>query len=66
MIWQAVKIDATDLCLWFEIGLSSLKQDNYLIAKLAFEQSLKIDSTYWPSLDHFIILVYALGNYSRN
>ena len=37
-----------------------------MIAKLAFEQSLKIDSTYWPSLDHFIILVYALGNYSRN
>jgi hypothetical protein len=40
--------------------------NRYIIAKLAFEQSLRIDSSYWPSLDSFIILLYALGNYARN
>lgn len=63
---KAAKIDNTDLCIWYEIGDNALKLNRYIIAKLAFEQSLRIDSSYWPSLDSFIILLYALGNYARN
>lgn len=62
---QAAKIDASDICLWFEIGQTSLQLDRFLIAKLAFEQSLRLDPAYWPSLDNFIVLVYALGNHTR-
>jgi tetratricopeptide (TPR) repeat protein len=60
----AAKLDATDLCLWFDIGSVSLRLERFWIAKLAFEQSLLIDPGYWPSLDSFIVLVYALGDYS--
>ncbi len=61
---KAAKLDATDLCLWFDIGSVSLKLERFWIAKLAFEQSLLIDPNHWPSLDSFIVLVYALGDYS--
>jgi hypothetical protein len=45
--------------------MTSLKLNRYSIAKLAFEESLRLDSSYWPSLDNFIVLVFAQGNYSR-
>jgi hypothetical protein len=50
--------------MWHQIGENALKLNKFLISKYAFEQSLKIDSTYWPSLDNLIVLYYSIGDYS--
>ncbi len=50
--------------MWYQIGENALKLNKFLISKYAFEESLKIDSTFWPSLDNLVVLYYAIGDYS--
>jgi hypothetical protein len=61
---EAAKIDATDLLLWYDIGMSALKMKRFLIARWSFEESLRINSSHWPSIDNIIILLYSQSNYS--
>jgi len=60
---KAAKLDASDICLWYDMGENAIRLKRFQIARLAFEKSLNIDANYWPSLNNLVILLYALGNY---
>ena len=64
-LYQAAKIDPTDVNLWYEIGYMSQNSKRFLVAKYAFKQALVINSKHWPSLNNLIILLYAIGDYTR-
>jgi tetratricopeptide (TPR) repeat protein len=63
---EAAELDSSDVCLWYEMAQCAFELGNFIIAKLAFEQSLQINPSYWPSLDALIVLLYAIGNYDCN
>ena len=63
---KAAKIDSSDSCLWFDMGDSAMKLGKYMIARHAFEECFRLNSTYWECLDNLIVLLYSLGSYRRN
>ncbi len=52
------------MTIWFEIGESAFKLNRFLIARYAYEESLRLNKEYWPAMDNLIVLLYGLGNYA--
>ena len=63
-VTQAAKIDSSDLSIWFEIAENAFKLDRFLIARYAYEESLRLNEEYWPAIDNLIVLLFGLGNYA--
>ena len=63
--FQAVKIDNTEVNVWFKIGQTAMKIEDFQLAQLAFEEGLVCSPKHWPCLDNLITLLYALNNYWR-
>ncbi|XP_074660409.1 uncharacterized protein LOC141912887 [Tubulanus polymorphus] len=61
---QAVIVDATDVTVWYKMGVAALKEHHYLLAKHAFLQGLQCSPTHWLCLDNAITVLYALNNYT--
>ncbi|XP_060070254.1 uncharacterized protein LOC132550231 [Ylistrum balloti] len=65
-IWsyvEAVKIDTTEVTVWYKIGTIALKLYNFPLARLGFEKGLHCNPNHWPCLDHVITLLYAMNDY---
>lgn len=62
---DAVNIDATDVSIWYKMGLVALKLHNYPLARLCFEEGLKCNPKHWPCLDNVITVLYVLNDYAN-
>ncbi|XP_048242654.1 calcineurin-binding protein cabin-1-like [Haliotis rufescens] len=62
---EAVKIDSSEVTVWYKIGTIGLKIHDYSLSRLAFEQGLQCNPNHWPCLDHVIPVSYALNDYWR-
>ncbi|XP_021355023.1 uncharacterized protein LOC110451375 [Mizuhopecten yessoensis] len=65
-IWsyvEAVKIDTTEVTVWYKIGTIALKLYNFPLARLGFEKGLHCNPNHWPCLDHIVTLLYAMNDY---
>nr|KAG5701967.1 hypothetical protein BaRGS_034549 [Batillaria attramentaria] len=60
---EAVKIDASEVTVWYKMGIIAKKLHNYPLAKLAFEQGLQCNENHWPCLDSVITVLYALNDF---
>ncbi|KAH9508209.1 Calcineurin-binding protein cabin-1 [Bulinus truncatus] len=60
---EAVKIDSSEVTVWFQMGQVARKLDKYPLVKICFQQALQCNPNHWPSLDNAITLNYALGDY---
>ncbi|KAK3753418.1 hypothetical protein RRG08_056311 [Elysia crispata] len=60
---EAVKIDSSEVTVWFKMGQIALKIHNYPLAKICFQQALQCNPNHWPSLDISITVTFALGDY---
>ncbi|KAL5007713.1 hypothetical protein ScPMuIL_016519 [Solemya velum] len=60
---EAIKIDTSEVTVWYKIGTIALKIHNFSLARLGFEQGLHCNSKHWPCLDNIITILYALNNY---
>ncbi|GFN77427.1 calcineurin-binding protein cabin-1-like [Plakobranchus ocellatus] len=60
---EAVKIDSSEVTVWFKMGQIALKIYNYPLAKICFQQALQCNPNHWPSLDNAITVTFALGDY---
>ncbi|CAH1731820.1 unnamed protein product [Aphis gossypii] len=60
---EALKMDNTDLNLWYRIGFthSKLYQTDQAIS--AFLEGIKCNPNHWPTLDKLITLLYASNEY---
>lgn len=60
---EALKMDNTDLNLWYRLGLthSKLYQTDQAIS--AFLEGIKCNPNHWPTLDKLITLLYASNEY---
>ncbi|XP_042300742.1 calcineurin-binding protein cabin-1-like [Sceloporus undulatus] len=61
---QAVTLDATDVNLWYKIGLAALRLTRLPLARHAFEEGLTCNADHWPCLDNVITVLYALSDYT--
>ncbi|KAL8594874.1 hypothetical protein ACOMHN_016115 [Nucella lapillus] len=61
---EAVKIDSSEVTVWYKMGTVAKQIHNYPLAKLAFEQGLHCNERHWPSLDAVITVLYALNDYA--
>ncbi|XP_076450993.1 uncharacterized protein LOC143286923 isoform X2 [Babylonia areolata] len=61
---EAVKIDSSEVTVWYKMGTVAKQIHNYPLAKLAFEQGLQCNERHWPSLDAVITVLYALNDYA--
>ncbi|ESO97504.1 hypothetical protein LOTGIDRAFT_152594 [Lottia gigantea] len=59
---EAVKIDESEVTVWFKIGKIAVNEHNYSLAKLAFEQGLVCNPNHWPCLDRIVTITYAYNN----
>ncbi|XP_023231855.1 calcineurin-binding protein cabin-1-like [Centruroides sculpturatus] len=62
---DAINIDATDVTIWYKMGLVALKLHNYPLARLSFEEGLKCNPKHWPCLDNVITVLYVLNDYAN-
>ncbi|XP_069132021.1 uncharacterized protein [Argopecten irradians] len=60
---EAVKIDTTEVTVWYKIGTIALKLYNFPLARLGFEKGLHCNPNHWPCLDHVVTLLYAMNDY---
>ncbi|RUS83200.1 hypothetical protein EGW08_009057, partial [Elysia chlorotica] len=60
---EAVKIDSSEVTVWFKMGQLALKIHNYPMAKICYQQALQCNPHHWPSLDRSITVTFALGDY---
>ncbi|KAL3843014.1 hypothetical protein ACJMK2_020975 [Sinanodonta woodiana] len=60
---EAIKIDTSEVTVWFKIGTLAVKTENYQLAKFGFQQGLECNPKHWPCLDHLITILFALCNY---
>ncbi|KAK3103259.1 hypothetical protein FSP39_017896, partial [Pinctada imbricata] len=60
---EAVKVDETEVTVWYKIGTIGLKLHNYRLARLGFEQGLQCNPNHWPCLDNVITVLYTINDY---
>ncbi|KAK6191339.1 hypothetical protein SNE40_003056 [Patella caerulea] len=60
---EAVKVDESEVTVWYKIGKIALNVHNYSLAKFAFEQGLECNPNHWPCLDQVITITYAYLNF---
>jgi calcineurin-binding protein cabin-1 len=60
---KAVKIDNSEVTVWYKVGVTALVLEDFQLAMLAFEQGLNCNPKHWPCLDNVISILYALNNY---
>ncbi|WAR03684.1 CABIN-like protein [Mya arenaria] len=60
---EAVKIDNTEVTVWYKVGQTALAVEDFRLAMLALEQGLDCNPRHWPCLDTLIPILYALNNY---
>ena len=52
------------MTIWFDIGENAFKLKRFLISRYAYEESLRINSEFWPAIDNLVVLLFGLGNYA--
>ncbi|VVC42534.1 Hypothetical protein CINCED_3A009963 [Cinara cedri] len=60
---EALKMDSTDLNLWYRLGLTHTKLYQTDQAISAFLEGIKCNPNHWPTLDKLITLLYASNEY---
>ncbi|XP_053384100.1 calcineurin-binding protein cabin-1-like isoform X2 [Mercenaria mercenaria] len=60
---EAVKIDNSEVTVWYKVGMTALVIEDFQLAMLAFEQGLDCNPKHWPCLDNVISILYATNNY---
>ncbi|XP_012945671.1 uncharacterized protein LOC101852743 [Aplysia californica] len=60
---QAVRIDSSEVTVWYKMGHVARKLHNYPLAKICFQQGLVCNPNHWPCLDNVITVTFALGDY---
>ncbi|XP_052231892.1 calcineurin-binding protein cabin-1-like isoform X2 [Dreissena polymorpha] len=60
---EAVRIDSTEVTVWYKTGLTALAVEDFLLAMRSFQQGLECNPRHWPCLDKIMPLLYALNNY---
>jgi len=58
-----VRIDRTEVTVWYKVGLTALALEDFQLAMIAFEHGLECNPKHWPCLDKIIPILYALNNY---
>lgn len=62
---EAMNIDATDVSMWYQMGLVALNLPNFPLARLCFEEGIKVNPNHWPCLDKVITVMYTLNDYAN-
>ncbi|XP_063400740.1 calcineurin-binding protein cabin-1-like [Mytilus trossulus] len=60
---EAVKIDTTEVTVWYKIGTIAKQIYNFPLARMGFEMGLQCNPNHWPCLDNVITLLYAMNDY---
>uniref|UniRef100_A0A8C5H4S5 Calcineurin-binding protein cabin-1 n=1 Tax=Gouania willdenowi TaxID=441366 RepID=A0A8C5H4S5_GOUWI len=61
---EAVMLDATDVNMWYKIGLVAVRLMRIPLARHAFEEGLHCNPDHWPCLDNLITILYILSDYT--
>ena len=48
---EAVEIDATDITVWYKMGIAASQANELSLARFALEGGLAVNSKHWPSLE---------------
>eukprot|EP00898_Chlorokybus_atmophyticus_P006927 jgi/Chlat1/7235/Chrsp58S06868 len=58
----AAQLDAGDVVLWHHLGTLAMRLGRLNVARLAFENALKLSPQHWPCLQRLCEVLYALGD----
>ncbi|XP_063900504.1 calcineurin-binding protein cabin-1-like [Zophobas morio] len=61
---EAVSLDRADVVLWDRIAKHALELKNMPLARQASESALSVAPTYWPCLDRYSKILFAISDFT--
>lgn len=60
---ESIELNPKNVSLWYRLGLTAMKLLDFDLAKYAFYEALKLNSSHWGCIENLITVSYVLNDY---